>query len=116
MVRHRQTNRQRHTHKIRPEPISVHRTGFRPAIRTSDKREDRWKTLRHTRSARTGGASSGINEMQLYTQKMDEFWRVIINSGTPIATYIPDTEFYATTAFKKTISTATELTASTTPG
>jgi len=59
---------------------------------------------------------SGTIETQLYTQKMDEFWRAIINSGTPKATDIPDTDVYATTAFKKTISTATELTAPTTSG
>lgn len=59
---------------------------------------------------------SGSIETQLYTEKMDEFWRAIINSGTPKAVDIPDTTVYATTAFKKTISTATEFTVPTTPG
>ena len=59
---------------------------------------------------------SGSIETQLYLQKMDEFWRAIINSGTPKSVDIPDTEVYVTTAFKKTISTATEFTAPTTPG
>ncbi len=59
---------------------------------------------------------SGSIETQLYLQKMDEFWRAIINSGTPKSVDIPDTEVYVTTAFKKTISAATEFTAPTTPG
>ncbi|MYF97555.1 hypothetical protein F4212_00255 [Candidatus Poribacteria bacterium] len=57
---------------------------------------------------------SGTIETQLYIDKMDEFWRGIINSGAPKATAVADTEVYTNTTFAKTITDPT--TAPTTPG
>lgn len=50
---------------------------------------------------------SGTIETQLYIDKMDEFWRAIINSGSPTNTKIADTEVHTNTAFVKTIDTFT---------
>ena len=57
---------------------------------------------------------SGTIETQLYIEKMDEFWRAIINSGKPTNTRIADTEVHTNTAFVKKIDTFT--TQPTTPG
>lgn len=50
---------------------------------------------------------SGTIETQLYIDKMDEFWRAIVNSGNPTNTKIADTEVHTGTAFVKTIDTFT---------
>lgn len=50
---------------------------------------------------------SGTIETQLYIDKMDEFWRAIINSGNPTNTKIADTEVHTNSAFVKTIDSLT---------
>lgn len=50
---------------------------------------------------------SGTIETQLYIEKMDEFWRAIINSGNPTRTKIADTEVGTNTSFVRTIDTFT---------
>lgn len=57
---------------------------------------------------------SGTIETQLYLDKMDEFWRAIINSGNPTNTRITDTEIHTNTSFITTIENPT--TQPTTPG
>ena len=57
---------------------------------------------------------SGTIETQLYIDKMDEFWRAIINSGNPTNTKITDTEVHTNATFVNTIDTFT--TQPTTPG
>lgn len=94
-------------------PFTAMDLDLQSELQTSEKIAGRRSDARNQQGQVWG---SGTIETHLYTQNMDEFWRAIINSGDPKAANIDDTDVYATTAFKKTISTATELTAPTTPG
>lgn len=59
---------------------------------------------------------SGPIETQLYLEKMDEFWRAIINSGAPTNSRVPSTQIYKNGTFKTDIDGADQFTEITTPG